>query len=241
MMAGLATLMCAGSAAAQPAGITPAFDIWDVELGAPVTQIPGEAIALVACGTNGGPPSTPLASMDAFEQCRPEASGLREVHFAYDDEADYIARALELEYKVLSGGTSIYAHPVVLSVLVDPDGIVQGIRAVTDNRASLYERRNAASLGRNLKARFSKWSLACEDIPPRPGENPMGSLFLHEVCTGRDAQAEQTVLIETYYYRKRGQEPINRETQELNLGYFTSGTRLEVVAHPYEPTMAAAL
>jgi hypothetical protein len=61
------------------------------------------------------------------------------------------------------------------------------------------------------------------------------------VCTGRDAQAEQTVLIETYYYRKRGQEPINRETQELNLGYFTSGTRLEVVADPYEPTMAAAL
>lgn len=239
MMAALATVWTVGPAIAQPQFIAPQFDIWDVELGEPVSQIPEEAVALVACGTNGGPPSTPLPKLEAFDECRPEPSGLREVHFAYDDEQAYIARALELEYEVLSAGTSIYAHPVILSVLIDEEGIVRGIRVVTDNRASLYERRSAASLGRNLKARFGGWSLECEDIPPRPGENPMGTRFLHELCTGENEDLGQTVMIETYYYRKRGQQPINRQTQELNLGYFTSGTRLEVVEAPYEPTMAA--
>lgn len=240
-MTGLAALWASGPVMAQPAHITPEFDIWDIQLGEPVSQIPEEAVALVACGTNGGPPSTPLPGFEAFGECRPESSGLYEVHFAYDDEQDYIARALELEYRVLRGGTSIYAHPVILSVLVDEEGIARGIRAVTDDRASLYERRNAASLGRNLKARFSDWALECEDIPPRPGENPMGNRFLHELCTGQNEDLGQTVMIETYYYRKRGQEPINRETQELNLGYFTSGTRFEVIEAPYEPTMAATL
>jgi hypothetical protein len=154
------------------------------------------------------------------------------VHFAYDDESDYIAKALELEYKALQGGTSIYAHPVVVSVLIDAMGIVRGIRIVTDDRISDRQRRVSVNLARNLKARFGRWGLQCEDVPLRPGENPVGKQFVHEACTGEDPGLGQRLLIEAYYLRKRGQEAVNRETQEVNSGYFQSGTRFELVEAP---------
>jgi hypothetical protein len=227
--------LAAGPSAAQQMQITPAFSIWDVELGAPITQLPAGAIIEVSCGTNGGPPSKRLRTVTDFAECAPEPSGLHEVYFAYDDELDYIAKAMESEYKVLQGGTSIYAHPVVLSVLVDDGGIVRGIRIVTDDRISDRERRVAVNLARNLKARFSRWDTACDDIPLQPGENPVGRQFTHEVCAGDNPELGQSMYLEAFYLRKRGQDALNRETQEVNSGYFSSGTRFELTQHPYEP------
>jgi hypothetical protein len=233
--AALAALVTGDPAVAQQMQITPAFSIWDVELGEPLTQIPAAAIIEVSCGTNGGPPSKRLRSLSDFTECPAEQSGLHEVYFAYDDELDYIAKAMESEYKVLQGGTSIYAHPVILSVLVDEGGIVRGIRIVTDDRISDRERRVAVNLSRNLKARFSRWDTACDDIPLQPGENPVGRQFTHEVCAGDNPELGQSMYLEAFYLRKRGQEAINRETQEINSGYFSSGTRFELTQHPYEP------
>lgn len=234
-----AALFLAAPVAAQyELGITPSFSIWDVRLGEPITQIPAMDVVDVSCGTNGGPPSTPLPSLSAYGQCPPEPSGLREVYFAYDDEQDYIAKAMGSEFRVLQGGTSVYAHQVVLSVLVDEAGIVRGIRIVTDDRVSDRERRTSVNLARNLKARFGRWDTQCEDIPLRPGENPVGRQFVHELCTGEDAELGQRFQIEAYYLRKRGQEALNRETQAVNTGYFSSGTRFELVEAPYEPAAA---
>ena len=232
---GIAVL--AGTAAAQDAAIEPDFAIWDVQLGQPVTAIPDSAAAIIACGTNGGPISTELKSFGDWQQCTPEASGLREISFTYDDEKDYIARALELEYRALHGGTSVYAHPVLLSVLVDDKGIAQGIRIVTDDRASDADRRLAVVLSRNLQSRYGAWNLKCEDFPMLAGEQPVGGTFIHDRCTGTNPDGSgQAVLIEGSYLRKKGQEGLNRETQEVNTGYYQSESRLEVVNPPYLPT-----
>ena len=94
------------------ANIEPLYSIRDVVLGEPATQIPAMEVSQISCGANGGPPSKPVKDFAAFLECPREASSLHEVHFAYDDESDYIAKALELEYKALQGGTSIYAHPL---------------------------------------------------------------------------------------------------------------------------------
>jgi len=224
-----ALLAPAGSAVAQNVAIQPDFTIWDVAIGAPVSEIPESTTAIIACGTNGGPPSLPLAEFEDFASCQPEASGLREVYFTYDDEQDYIARALSVEYQFAQGGTSVFAHPATISVLVDDGGIVRGIRVATDDRVSDRVRRTAVTLARNFKARFTDWNLVCEDIPPQPGEQPVGRQFIHEICTGADAALGQKVTIESYYLRKRGQEGLNRETQQVNTGYFSSGTRLDLV------------
>lgn len=216
--------------------VEPDFAIWDVQFGQPVTTVPDSAAAIIACGTNGGPISIELKSFADWAQCTPEASGLREIAFTYDDEKDYIARALELEYRALAGGTSIYAHPVVVSVLVDDQGVTQGIRIVTDDRASDHDRRVAVTLTENFRARFSPWNLDCKDLPMKDGEQPVGNRFFHQVCRGANPDGSgQTLVIEGSYLRKKGQEGLN-EAQQVNKGYYQSETRLEVLNAPYVPS-----
>lgn len=221
--------------------LAPAFTIWDIALGQPITQVPEKEVALIACGTNGGPPSAPLESFAEFEKCPAEPSGLHEVYFTSDDEQDYIALAMEDEYRVTHGGTTIYAHPVVFSVLVDDEAIVRGIRIVTDERASDHDRRVAATLARNLKARYGPWEPSCEDLAPTAGQLPVGKIFLHEICTADSPDgAAARMRLEATYFRKKGQTSINLETQQINSNYFQSATRLEVVEKPYEPDTTPA-
>ena len=176
------------------ANLVPKYTIWDIRFGEPISQVPAAEIAEIACGTNGGPPSTPLKSFSEFEKCPAEASGLHEVYFTNDDEADYIARALETEYRVMQGGNSIYAHPVVFSVLIDAGGIARGIRVVTDERAADRERRVAMTLSRNLKSRYGRWAQTCEDLPPTDGQLPVGKIFVHEICTADSPDAARSHL-----------------------------------------------
>lgn len=241
--AGLALLLAwgaGGSVMAQGAAqgrlsILPPFTIWDVKLGETVTGIDPVMVGEIACGTNGGPPSLQLRSFADFAKCRPEASGLHEVYFTHDDESDYISLAQEDEYKALQGGTSIYAHPVVFSILVDGDGVARGIRVVSDERASDRERRVAVALINNLKGRYSSWNLSCEDLPPVDGQMPVGNRFEHQLCTGTYPDPQMSVRLEATYLRKKGQEALSRETQTVNKGYYESRTRLEVVQAPYQP------
>lgn len=237
----LPVLLCLGLSAQAAFGqiqIEPVFSIWDVTLGQPVSQVPEAAVGEIACGTAGGPPGQALARFEDFLTCQPEPSGLREVAFNYDDEQDYIALALELQYKFLQGGTSVFAHPVIVSLLVDQAGVVQGRRIVTDNRISINDRRSAFTLIRNFKARYSKWSLGCADIALKEGEQPVGTQFIHELCTGQSPDGRTRIAIEASYLRKKGQRAVNQETQEVNKGYFESQTRYEEVLSPYTPETA---
>lgn len=228
-----------GVAQAQDPAVEPGFTIWDVKMGAPVTDIPDSAVATLACGTNGGPASIPLKHFADWQHCTPEATGLRELGFVYDDEKDYIARAMELEFRALAGGTSVYAHPVMVSVLVDDKGLVQGIRIVTDDRARDRDRRLAVALNRNFQARFGAWGLECQDIPMQEGEQKVGDEFTHQRCTGTNPDGRgQKLLIEASYMRKKGQEALSRDTQQVNKGYYQSQTRLELVNAPYLPSEA---
>jgi hypothetical protein len=235
MAAGLGGL--SRTAVAQDIGIEPGFTIWDVKLGQPVTDVPDSAAAIIACGTNGGPMSIELKSFGDWAQCTPEASGLREIAFTYDDEKDYIARAMELEYRALAGGTSVYAHPVNVSILVDDKGVAQGIRIVTDDRASDNDRRGAVQLSKNFQGQYSTWKLDCEDIPMKDGEQKVGGIFIHQRCNGANPDGSgQKVLIEASYLRKKGQDALSIDTQQVNKGYYESKTRLEVVNAPYLPS-----
>ncbi len=85
-VAGCLVMMLAAPAVFSQAQEQPnRFTIWDIHLGDTASAIPDEYINY-ACGTNGGPPSLPLPNFAAFKKCKPEADGLREVYFEYDDE-----------------------------------------------------------------------------------------------------------------------------------------------------------
>ena len=133
--------------------------------------------------------------------------------------------------------SSLFAHPVIVSLLVDQKGIVQGRRIFTDNRIGDYERRNAFTLIRNFKARFGKWNLNCIDIGMKEGEQPVGNQFIHEQCIGRSIDGLTSIAIKATYLRKKGQRGINRTTQEVNQGYFESQTKYEEVLAPFETTI----
>ncbi len=216
--------------------IEPAFSIWDVQLGMDVRAIPWQDVTAIACGTNGGPVSTPLARFEDFATCRPEATGLREVHFSYDDEMDYVARAMGIGYEVFQDGTSVFSHAVMLSVLVDDAGIVQGFRILTDPRIPDRERRRAVTLMRNFIARFQDWALDCRHLPLAEGEMPVGNGFTKDQCDGTSPDGTARIRLDARYLRKAGQEAVNRETRQVNSGFFESFTRLEIVALPYPTT-----
>src|SRR5262249_34654725 len=92
----IAAPLVARAVAAPADGGRPArLEVWDLKLGTSAAALP-DGFVDYACGTNGGPPSTPLASFQDFWRCRPEPSGLREVYFRYDDELEYWAQANNL-------------------------------------------------------------------------------------------------------------------------------------------------
>lgn len=204
----------------------PPFSIWDVELGGQVTDIPERDLAEIACGTNGGPPSRPLASLTEFAQCPPADDGAREIYFSYDDELEYRALAMELETEsALYAGTTVAGHPVVASILVADGGKIVGIRIITDDRADIRERRRAASLAASLKSRFgSGWT--CTDTPPEEGEGPLGGIFINQTCEKSD-ETHGRLSLATRYLRKKGQHGRDPITGRAVKGAYESLTRFE--------------
>ena len=215
----------AGTAPAQ----SPASQIWDVKPGTPVGELPDEAFVDPACGTNGGPPGLQTRHVRELRKCRAEASGLREIWFRYDDELEYIARAArDADAIARSNAMVVLGQPVILSLLVDPKGLVQGYRIITDPHAEEELRMNAYTIAVAFKARFGADGWACEDLAPGTGETPIAGLFVKERC--RKTAEGQNVVVESRYYYKPGQGLIDPNTGLPTVNQFESSARMEAVA-----------
>jgi hypothetical protein len=215
--------------ATQPEAQTRAtrLNIWDIHIGEAAARIPDEFINY-ACGTNGGPPSAPLAGFAEFKKCRPEADGLREVYFEYDDELEYWARALELKAEIrMYAGTTAYEFPIVASALVDETGIVKGLRLVTDPRQQLgRDRYEFWMLATFIRQRFGDDGWECHDFPPGAGEGPVGSQFIKNHCEKRADGLRY--LLEQRFLQKKGQQFVDPVTGKPRAEAFDSSTRFEM-------------
>src|SRR5262245_33308495 len=206
MRAIAAATLCATWILAAGAQAEDMTDLRDLAIGTQVANMPDTGYYEFACGTNGGPPAKRLSGWDSFKECPPEPSGLREVYVRYDDEADYISKVV----KDVDGegipidkysGTKIAGHPVILSVLFDNDGVMQGIRAVTDPRAEVDQRRRAFLLRIRVFNRYFPEDWQCADLPPEPGQSPVGGLFIKQRCYKVFRDARQVVM-NTNFFRK---------------------------------------
>jgi hypothetical protein len=226
----------AAPAAAQPTGRA---TIWDLKLGAPIAeQPPPEAFRAFACGSNGGPPRAPLTGWAGFKRCPAEPDGLREVYFEYDDELEYIARARDDERAISRwAGTHEVTFPVVVSALFDDDGILRGIRIVTDARpehrnditeANRKKRDEAYTLAAVMASRFNIDPVRdCEVLPPADGETPVGTLFVKHICARTDGG--RRIVVRASLFRKPGQSGHNPQLPtQLTQGQFESTARLEI-------------
>jgi hypothetical protein len=201
-------------------------EVWDLSLGAAADGLP-DAFTGYACGTNGGPPSTPLKGFAEFQRCRAEPSALREVYFRYDDELEYWAKANDLTMEVEKySGTKVYGFPVVASALFSDSGILTGLRIVSDPRDSSRHREDAYSLRNFLTARFGRDGWACTDAPPEDGEGPVGRTFIKQRCT-KSIEGGRLLELTTHYFRKRGQRQFDARTERETEGQFESLVRFE--------------
>ena len=202
--------------------------IWDMKFGTAVADLPDEEFVDPACGTNGGPPGQRLASFEEFEKCRADATGLREVWFRYDDEEEFIARAVRNPDAIARANTMVMlGQPIMLSLLADRAGRLQGYRIFTDPRADPDLRKDAYLIGNAFKARYGNEGWNCNDEPPIAGEKPLEGIFIKQRCQ-KAAEGHQ-VTVESRHYYKPGQALVDPNTGASTVNQFESSARIEVI------------
>ncbi len=226
-----------GTPFAQIAGERPVrHEIWDIPLGAGIADLPDDYVDY-ACGTNGGPPSTPLTGWKDYRRCRPDANGLHEVYFRYDDELEYWAKANNLADQMEQYiGTKTYGFPVTVSVLIGEDGqgtgqetgIVRGIRIVSDPRDPTGDRDEAYLLRNFLNARFGREGWQCTDIAAEAGETAVTGVFIKQRCE-KDIEGGLHGLLMTRHLRKPGQSQYDPHSGRETMNQFESNVRFELV------------
>jgi hypothetical protein len=203
--------------------------IWDMTFGTLVADLPDEEFVDPACGTNGGPPGLRLAGFEEFEKCRAEATGLREIWFRYDDEEEFIARAVRNPDAVARANTMVMlGQPIMLSLLADRAGRLQGYRIFTDPRAEPDLRKDAYLIGNAFKARYGNDGWGCQDEPQAAGETALEGIFIKQRC--RKLADGHQVTIESRHYYKPGQALVDPNSGASTVNQFESSARIEVVA-----------
>ena len=215
--------------------------VWDLKPGEPIAAQPAPAeFRGFACGSNGGPPRQPLSGWSDFKRCAAEADGLREVYFEYDDEYEYIARAKDLPREVSRwAGTAEAGFPVIVSALFDEQGVLRGIRVVTDPRPEhrndliepeLKKRADAYLFGATMAVRFGiDAARDCTALPASEGESAVGTLFVKQSCEFVDRARGLRIVVRQNYFRKLGQSGVNPQLPtQLTQGEFESSARLEI-------------
>jgi hypothetical protein len=234
LAAGVAGLcLLSGALMAQPRQRPDPGEIHGLKLGLKAAEMSTDTFGDLACGSNGGPPRQMIDDWADFRKCRPEASGLYEVYVRFDDQQDYVARAIDDPmYAQGRVGTRVAGHPVILSVLFDKDGVLRGIRMISDPRASPLERRMAHMLRLAIINRYEPDGWSCTDMPPAPGETPVGGgVFIKQRC--EKSFPDKGLMVEARFLRKPGQSEVDAATGEATSGQFESWTRFEIMDPNY--------
>ncbi len=232
-LAATGVALLAAMAAVPASAQTQAPKIWDIKLGIPIKDLPADFVD-TACGTNGGPPARVLKSFHEFAQCPVErATGLHEVWFRYDDEMEYVARARRSDIMVRQfQANALAGQPIITSLLIDDDGLVQGYRVVNDPRADARTRIAAFNLADIFKG-MVLGKVECNDLPPAEGVRPIEDLLVKEDCEGKANGLVTRVEARRYY--KPGQFAVDPNDSRVTENLFESSARLEV----YRPAKAA--
>jgi hypothetical protein len=104
----------------------------------------------------------------------------------------------------------VAGHPVILSVLLDKPGTIQGIRVVSDPRAGVDQRRYAYLMRIPIMARYGRSGWDCQDLEATDGETEVGGMFVKQRCA-KVFPGEKRVNVHTNPFCKRGQKDQRRQ------------------------------
>ena len=202
-------------------------EVWDLELGTPAAALPS-AFGEYACGTNGGPPSLPLSGWGDFRRCRPEPSGLREVYFRYDDELEYWAKANDLPTEIERySGTKVYDFP---------GGAVGAVRRRRHTGGPAHRQRSARHIAparRSLRAaQFPHRPLRPRRLglhrPAASRRRGAGRPDLHQAGLPQNHRRPSLAVMQTRYFRKKGQNQFDPHSSKETEGQFESMVHFEL-------------
>src|SRR5262249_7326021 len=141
----------------------------------------------------------------------------------------FIARAArDPDAVARSNAMVVLGQPVILSLLVDPAGLVQGYRIITDPHADEERRMNAYTVAIAFKARFGMDAWACEDLAASERDTRILGLFVRERC--RKTADGQEVTVDSRYYYKPGQAQLDPNTGLPTVNQFESSARMQLLA-----------
>jgi hypothetical protein len=229
--------------------LPPRMTVWDLEIGSTQAEMPDLVeFRKYACGSNGGPPRRPLTGWADYKQCPVDAeSGLYEVYFEYDNEVEYFLRAMDDGRVARFVGTTDKSFPIVASALFDEEGVLRGVRVMTDPRAdytndaffdlgSLRLREDHYLLGPFLGSQFTITpETDCVNIPLGPDEAEIGNAHTKLDCEKVDEATGLRYILQTRFLRKPGQLGRDPRTGALTQGQYESWTRAEIYQIGYGP------
>ena len=213
---------------AQPRDIH--AEIWRLELGTPVSELPPQYLD-PHCATNGGPPSLRLDGWAEYSRCPLDAAtGLHELWFTEDDEIEYVGLAYKTRGAEPGPGAAnlFLQHKMIYSLLIDDQGFVQGYRAFTDPREPSSIRVDADFVGDGMRGLYGYTAFECQDLPPDEGETPIRGRFVKQICVA--VVDGRHITIERHSFRKPGQTEVDPVLGNATDGAFDSSTRVEVIA-----------
>ena len=183
-------LLCAGILRAQEGG-----DLRDLRVGMSIAAIPaGEYIDLSCVGTH----DQTLVGWSDFRKCPRDAMGLRSVGFRFNEGLNPLAQVND-KYQ----GTRVAGHPVLLTLLIDEGGMIDGLLIDTDPQARLFWRKKAHLLALFVKSWYGEDGWQCHNTEPSGGEMAVGGLFIKSRC--EKVVGERKLLLDQRLYRRAGQ------------------------------------
>ena len=184
-------------------------DLRDLSVGMTVDELPVERYVDFACGQAGGKPGPAIEGWAGYADCPLNDDGLHEVAFSYAEDNPWAAVSDKWE------GTKVAGHPVQPSLLITADGVVKGIRIVTNGKR-LYLKKKAYLLPIRIMGRYGQDGWSCEEAEPAHGKTAIGGMFIDRLC--EKTFHDRHLVMKVDLYRTADQE--GRE--------FTGATRFEI-------------
>jgi len=184
-------------------------DLRDLSVGTDVAKLPTERYVNIACGKAGNEPGEPIDGWQDYANCPLGPDGLHEVAFEYAEDNPWATVSDKWE------GTKVAGHPVQPSLLITPDGMVKGIRIVTNGRR-LYLKKKAYLLPIRIMGRYGRDGWTCEEGEPDDDKKAIGGMFIDRLC--EKTFHDRRLVMKVDLYRTAEQE--GRE--------FTGSTRFEI-------------
>ncbi len=184
-------------------------DLRDLSVGTRIDELPKERFINFACGNDGGEPTTELSGWQDYSTCPANDDGLHEVAFEYAEDNPWAEVNDKWE------GTKVAGHPVQPSLLITDDGVVKGIRIVT-NGQRLYLKKKAYLLPIRIMGRYGRDGWDCQDAEPADGKKAIGGMFIDRHC--EKMFHDRHLVMDVDLYRTADQE--GKE--------FTGVTRFEI-------------